>query len=348
MTPVPAFGLNRFDYRSPDAFAVDVQRAEALGWDYAFIPSSPLRRQDPYVMLAFVARATSRMHLGPLIENPVMRHPAVMASSIATVAALAPGRVLMAYGVGDTAVRLVGRSPATVARLEEATILTRRLLAGEEVEMGAARPAWLPFAQPVPVWIAAGGPRTLRMAGRVADGVFIRVGRHPENLRAAVAAIHEGAREAGRDPHAVRIAAIFHTILTDKPERVATMGRSMAAGYYEYSPMLFDRPGIPWNGPPVEELKRQVWPDFHHATDLEASGRVVSFLPEAAIDAFALYGTPAHIVGQIREVLALDLPLDMIVPHPVPTPAVGPERAPGPDYIETFAREVIAPLRASR
>jgi 5,10-methylenetetrahydromethanopterin reductase len=94
--------LKRFDYTSPLAFAADARRAESLGWDYAFIPSSPLRRQDPYVHLAFAAVRTERIGLGPLIENPVMRHPSVIASSIATVAALAPERTILGYGVGNT------------------------------------------------------------------------------------------------------------------------------------------------------------------------------------------------------------------------------------------------------
>jgi alkanesulfonate monooxygenase SsuD/methylene tetrahydromethanopterin reductase-like flavin-dependent oxidoreductase (luciferase family) len=64
MTAIPAFGLNRFDYSSPPAFAADARRAESLGWDYAFIPSSPLRRQDPYVHLAFAASQTQRIGLG--------------------------------------------------------------------------------------------------------------------------------------------------------------------------------------------------------------------------------------------------------------------------------------------
>ncbi|MBM3140612.1 MAG: LLM class flavin-dependent oxidoreductase, partial [Chloroflexi bacterium] len=106
-----AFGLNRFDYSSPAAFAADARRAEALGWAWAFIPSSPLRRLDPYVMLAAVAGATERIGVGPLIETPMMRHPAVLAGSIATLDALAPGRTLVALGAGDTAVRLIGRRP---------------------------------------------------------------------------------------------------------------------------------------------------------------------------------------------------------------------------------------------
>ena len=344
MTSLPAFGLNRFDYTSPQAFAVDVKRAEDFGWDYAFIPSSPLLLQDPYINLAFAAVATNRIHLGPLIETPMMRNPAVMASSIATVDALAPGRALLGYGVGDTAVRLMGKRPSRVAELEEATALTRRLLDGEDVDVGAARPAKLRHARPVPLWIAAGGPRTLRMSGRVADGVFIRVGRHEANLKTAIDAVRAGATEAGRNPDDVKIAIILHTILTDDMERAALMSRAMAAGFYEYTPALFHPPGFTWDGPDVHELKKQVWPDFHHAADLEAAGRIVSFLSDEITESFALYGPPAMIAKQLSAVLKLDYKIDMVIPHPVPAPV---PRGADPSYIERFATEVIPAVKAA-
>jgi 5,10-methylenetetrahydromethanopterin reductase len=311
----PEFGLNRFDYNSPEAFAHYAQRAEELGFGYAFIPSSPLRRMDCYVLLAAVAQATERIKMGPLLENPVSRDPAIVASAIATIDYLAPQRTIMVYGIGDTAVRLVGRRPARMADLEEATRFTRGLLRGEEIEVGTAQPARLPHARPVPVWIAAGGPRTLRMAGGVADGVFIRVGTHPGNLRIAVDAVRDGAREAGRDPSEVRLGAIFHTALDDDRDVAMRIARSMAAGYYEYSPMLFDQIGMPWNGPDVHELKKRVWPDFHHHPDLEESGDVVSFLPDEAADAFALHGTIDDVREQLERILA-DFAFDIVVPHP--------------------------------
>src|SRR5262249_25560765 len=149
------------------------------------------------------ARVTERITLGPLLANPVNRHPTVTASSIATIDELAPGRVLLGWGVGDTAVRLAGLRPARVKELEASTRLMRALLDGKAVEVGAEQPARLPHHRPVPIWIAAGGPRTLRMAGGVADGVFIRVGTHPANIKTAVDAIHGGAREAGRDPASI-------------------------------------------------------------------------------------------------------------------------------------------------
>jgi 5,10-methylenetetrahydromethanopterin reductase len=346
--PVPRFGLNRFDSRSVDLFAADVRRAEQLGWDAALQPDSQLRRRDTYVLLAAAARVTERITLGPLLANPVNRHPTVTASSIATIDELAPGRVLLGWGVGDTAVRLAGLRPARVKELEESTRLMRALLDGEAVEVGAARPARLPHHRPVPIWIAAGGPKTLRMAGAVADGVFIRVGTHPANIATAVNAIRGGAVEAGRDPAGVRLGAIFHTVLVDDTDRALTMARSMAAGYYEYSPALFGPPGLQWSGPDPERLKhdRGVWPDFHHAADLEASGRVVDFLPERAADAFSLRGGPAEVAGRLVETLrAAPAAFDHVVLHPIPDPRWPADSE--ADYTARVAREVLPRVRVS-
>jgi 5,10-methylenetetrahydromethanopterin reductase len=343
---LPRFGLNRFDARSVDAFAADVRRVEALGWDAALQPDSQLRRRDTYVLLAAAARATERITLGPLLANPVNRHPSVTASSIATIDELAPGRVILGWGVGDTAVRLAGLRPARVKELEESTRLMRALLDGEAVEVGAARPARLPHHRPVPIWIAAGGPRTLRMAGGVADGVFIRVGTHAANIRTAIDAIRAGAVEAGRAPDAVKLGVIFHTVLVDEPARALTMAKSMAAGYYEYSPRLFDPPGLTWNGPDPERLKHdgQVWPDFHHAPNLDATARVVDFLPTEAADAFALRGGPAEIVTQLVGVLrSAPAAFDYVVLHPIPNPPTPDDAERG--YTARVAREILPVVR---
>jgi 5,10-methylenetetrahydromethanopterin reductase len=339
------FGLNRWNFSSPASFALDVREGEEFGWNLALIPSSPLLVPDPYVMLAFAARGTDRIKLGPFIENPVMRHPAVLASSIATVDAVASGRTLLTLGSGDTAVRLMGKRPAKVVELEEAALLARQLLAGDEVDTGMREPARLRNARRVPVWIAAGGPRTLRMAGRVADGVFIRVGRHEANLRAAVEAVHAGAREVGRDASDVQIGVVLHTLLTDDHRYAASVGRAIAAGFYEYSPMLFDGPGLAWDGPDVETLREQVWPDFHHAPDLAAAGKLVDFLSDDAADAFAVMGGVDDLVAQFRAVLKLGLPIGTVVVHrlpaKVPTKTVRGERG----WKEIVARDVLERLQ---
>jgi alkanesulfonate monooxygenase SsuD/methylene tetrahydromethanopterin reductase-like flavin-dependent oxidoreductase (luciferase family) len=184
------------------------------------------------------------------------------------------------------------------------------------------------------------------MAGGVADGVFIRVGTHEANIATAVEAIRAGAADAGRDPSAVRLGAVFHTVLVDDPDRALPMAKSMAAGYYEYSPALFDPPRLAWTGADPETLKREqkVWPDFHHAVDLGASGRVVDFLPESAADAFSLRGDPREVADRLIDVLrAAPAEFDYVVLHPIPNPPSpdDPERG----YTARMAREVLPRVR---
>ena len=345
----PKFGINRQDAESPARFAVDVARLESLGWDCAWLPDSQLRRRDTYVLLAAAAQGTESIHLGTLLVNPITRHPSVTASSIATIDELARGRVSLGFGAGDTAVRLSGLRPARVAEMEDAIVLMRRLLAGEEVEVGAERPSYLPFHRPVAVWLTAGGPRTLEMGGRVADGVFMRVGTHQATIAETVRRIHKGAEDAGRDPLSVPLGIIFHTVLVDDPDEALTMGKAMAAGYYEYSPMLFEPCGLSWDGPDPEALKQEsgVWPDFHHDPDLLKAGRAVDFLSESHADAFCLRGTADNVTGQIVGVLteaaSLGIEFEHVVLHPIPNP-------PAPDHSEDgytvrVAREILPRVR---
>jgi alkanesulfonate monooxygenase SsuD/methylene tetrahydromethanopterin reductase-like flavin-dependent oxidoreductase (luciferase family) len=155
------------------------------------------------------------------------------------------------------------------------------------------------------------------MAGRVADGVWIRVGTHPANLINAWASVCIGAREVGRDPNDILLGLIFHTIVSTNRDRARTIGKAIAAGYYEYSPFLFDAPGFQWSGEPAHVLSEGVWPDFHHHKDLVHAGRVVDFLDDDIADAFAMHGDWDQIGSQLESLLELDLPVSIVLPHPI-------------------------------
>ena len=116
-----------------------------------------------------------------------------------------------------------------------------------------------------------------------------------------MAHVRRGAAAAGRSTGDIGIGLIFHTVTSDDPDEIRAMSRSMAAGFYEYSPALFEIPGLPWNGPSVDELKRKVYPDFHHAPDLVESGRLVDFLDEETADSFSLFGSAQDIAGQFAQ-----------------------------------------------
>ncbi len=345
--PVPKFGLNRFDARSVAAFAEDARRAESLGWDAVLQADSQLRRRDTYVLLAAAASATERVHLGPFIANPVNRHPT--AGSIATIDELAPGRTILTLCAGDTAVRLAGLRPARVTELAAATRSIAWLLAGEALDVGAERRVRLPHFRPVPVWIAAGGPKTLRMAGSVADGIFIRAATATANIERAVDLIHEGAAQAGRKPDSIKLGLVLHTVLVDDPALALPMAKSMAAGYYEYTPSLFETAGIEWQGPPPEQLKREhnVWPDFHHNRYLASSGQAVDFLPREAADKFSLWGTPDQISEQLISLLLSGLAqFEYVVLQPIPDP-IWPDASGESGFTARMATEVLPRVRAA-
>lgn len=340
----PKFGFNRFDARTPRKFAASVARGEALGYDYAFIPSSPLLVQDPYVCLSLAALETESICLGPLLENPVVRHPASIAGSMATLERLAPGRAILGLGVGDTAVRTLGLPPAKVATLERATRTVTRLMDGESIEPKVSDGHRLRHAARSEVWVCAGGPKTLRMAGRVADGVFIRCGTHRANLDDAIANIRAGAEEVGRDPDTVKLGGIFHTVLSDDRDEVAYIGRSAAAGYYEYTPVLLERTGQKWKGPDVEDLKRHIWQDFHHTPDLVAAGKLVDFLPEQTVDDFCLNGNANDIVSQLRSILD-GYHFDIVVTHPMAALSERSVHEQNQDFAEAIATQVMPAFR---
>ncbi len=333
------FGFNRFDMTSADGFVQSVALGEDLGFRYAFIPSSPLLVQDPYVLLASALANTEHIRVGPLLENPVIRHPAVIAGSISTLEQMAPGRTTLTLGVGDTAVRTLGLRPARVAELQDAVHTIRSLLTGEKTALGRVA-SRLRHARTLPVWVAAGGPKTLQMAGACADGVVIRVGTHEKNIENALAAVRTGARAAGRSLSELNVAVVLHTVISENGEEVGAIGRAIAAGYYEYAPYLFRNIGLTWDGADVEALKQKVWQDFHHTPDLIAAGKLVSFLPDRAINDFCLHGNGPEITGQLQTLLQKHPEISLVVPHPM-LPPEGHDQQPNLRFMAQFARDVM-------
>src|SRR5262249_31572086 len=105
---------------------------------------------------------------------------------------------------------------------------------------------------------------------------------------------------------------------------------------------------LAWTGPDPEKLKREakVWPDFHHSADLESSGRVVDFLPDAAADAFSLHGGAAEIIAQLVALLrGAPARFDHGVLHPIPHPARPEDHEHG--YKARVAREILPGLRTA-
>ena len=163
---------------------------------------------DPYPLLTLIGAATERMRLGTCVTNPATRDITVTASSLATLNEISGGRMDLGIGRGDSARRVMGKKPTTVAYMEEAAAIVRALTAGEKVELdgdrdpddlgratGRCRSGW-----------PAMDPMALAAAGRVADGIILQFA-DPDVIRWCIGFVRKGAEEAGRDPDAIEVMA---------------------------------------------------------------------------------------------------------------------------------------------
>jgi 5,10-methylenetetrahydromethanopterin reductase len=184
-----------------------IAEAERLGYVRAWIYDSPALYTDAWMTLAIAAGRTSTIGLGPAVLIPTLRHPMVNASAVATLAALAPGRVSVAVGAGFTGRYTMGQKPLRWSKVEEYVAAVRGLLRGDAVEWEGApirmlHPAGFGAARPidVPFLIGADGPKGSAVAERVGDGIF--------------AAAFPNPRAAGR-PH---VLLQFGTVLDEEEE----------------------------------------------------------------------------------------------------------------------------------
>jgi 5,10-methylenetetrahydromethanopterin reductase len=153
--------------------------AEKLGYNRAWLFDSPHQSPDVWMMLALAAQRTTTIGLGPGVLVPTLRHPMVNASATATLAALAPGRVAIAFGTGFSGARALGARPTSWTYLRDYVTAFRRLLAGDTVAWHGTRmkmmhPGGYGPQRPidVPILISALGLKGLDVATQLADGLF--------------------------------------------------------------------------------------------------------------------------------------------------------------------------------
>ncbi len=171
---------------------------EDSGFDVIGLTDSPALYPETYVSGVLVAQNTSRVRFGPRVTNPITRHPMVAASAIGALDGLSGGRALFGVGAGDSAAHTAGARPAPVRATEEYLLAVRGLLRGEEVSYRGARLQMFSEPRDVPMYVAAAGPKMLRMAARVADGIIIGSGILPEVIADTLNTIGSAAAEAGR------------------------------------------------------------------------------------------------------------------------------------------------------
>lgn len=186
---------------SPTAFADRIRRADEYGFDRISVGDTQLNNLECFTALGVAAHNSAKALLGPGVTNPVTRDVGVMANTLASLDAVSGGRMFCLIARGDGAVHNAGLKPASVDRMREYFTGLRDLLHTGIAKVGS-RTVRLPWAgrheHKVPLYLVAEGPRMLRMAGEIADGVFVGAGLTPEVIADTLARIGEGAAVAGR------------------------------------------------------------------------------------------------------------------------------------------------------
>jgi len=273
------------------------RQAEAAGFTYGWLFDSHVIWRDPYPLLTLMAQATTVMRLGTCVTNPATREPSVTASSLAVLQELSGGRFDLGIGRGDSAIRVLGKAPTTMAMLEEAAHVIRALAEGRPIEYEGAT-LQLPWSagHRLPVWIAGYGPVALKMTGRIADGAMLQIA-DPDLVRWFASQVHDSARDAGRDPRAVKImaAAPAHVgDLADARDRIrwfpALVGNHVVDLVNKYQGELPEALTHYIRG-------REGYDYLHHA---EVGSSNAAFVTDDIVDRFGLVGDVEAHVAKLR------------------------------------------------
>src|SRR6202045_4039111 len=183
------------------------RQAEISGFSYGWIFDSHVIWKEPFPLLTLMAANTKKMRLGTCVTNPAVRDVTVSASLFATLNLASQGRMELGIGRGDSSRRVLGKKPTTLEHLEEFVRLFRALNDSKSVDLDgvSTRFPWANSGVP-PVWVAGYGPKALRTAGRIGDGVILQFA-DPDLIEWCMGFVREGAREAGRDPSKIEVMA---------------------------------------------------------------------------------------------------------------------------------------------
>jgi len=286
----------------------DARLAEDVGFSLVGIADSQSVFRELYVTMALCAQATRRVRLGPSVTNPVTRHPAVAASGIASIDEIAPGRAFFGIGSGDSAILNLAERPATLTDMRAYVSAVRALQTkGEAVWKGrTTRLTWATRA--VPIYLSAEGPRTLELAGEIADGVIVNVGLEPSLVRDAVAHVDAGARRAGRDPSAIdRWALVRANVTDDMAAGIEEIRMELASNAHHVFRFTLEGKHVPGDlADAIRRVQTGYQPAAHEALGPSPNARLLDTEPTLRAylaDRFAAIGPAAVCVEKLRGVV---------------------------------------------
>ena len=317
------------------------QRVEASGFSAIGVADTQYLKADCYIGVTLAASITQRILVGPCPSNPITREPSITAAFLAGIDAMSEGRAMLVMATGNTSAYAVGSSPATRARLEEYIQAVRGLIATGEAKFDGriSRVKWTSYAprQQIPIYIIAEGPKMLRLAGRIGDGVILGNGLIPEVVERSLEIIKEGAAESGRSLADIDLWWLALPGLSSTVEQAReSMKASMTGvGYHCFSHNL-DEKQVPNH---LRSAVEKYIAEHDFVSYGEAQGRNVQLMDQLGLtdyflERLAIVGTPEDWIEKINKLRAIGVQKIWLSPFPG-----GLERE--LHSVDTFSREVL-------
>jgi 5,10-methylenetetrahydromethanopterin reductase len=325
----------------PGRTADTARFVEDLGFATLLFPDSQNLQPDVWGQLMVAARATSRVRLGPGVTNSVTRDAAVTASAALGLHVESGGRAILGIGRGDSAVQRIGKREDRVASFAAYVAAVRAYLDGTPVDRDGtpSRLEWLPHVASarlprLPIEVAATGRRVIEVGARHADAVCFAVGAAPEYVSAALAHARQVARDAGRDPTAVRYGAFVNAAVHEDAGVARDMVRGAVATFARFSAFAgSDRSAQP---PPLRAVTGWLRTQYDMAAHARAGAAHVAGIPDAFVDWFAVAGPVDVVRERFRTLARLGLDFCHVIPG-----AVGVDRALVTASLRRLAADVV-------
>ncbi len=281
------------------------QKAERLGFTHAWTFDSHILWQEPYVIYSRMLDATEKIIVGPFVTNPATRDPTVTASLFATLNDMFGNRTICGIGRGDSARRVLGKKPTTLAEVEEAMHIIKELAEGREIEAAGGK-VGIPWVKngKLDVWMAGYGPKALSLTGRKADGFILQLA-DPVILEWTMRHVHDAAVEAGRDPKSVKICVAAPAYVGDDLAHQRDQCRWFGGMVGNHVADLVSRYGEGGEVPAAltDYVKaRQSYDYSHHG---KAGNPSTDFVPDDIVDRFCVLGTVEDHVKKLTQLKEL-------------------------------------------
>jgi 5,10-methylenetetrahydromethanopterin reductase len=331
----PALGVLLFSDYSIQELVELAQLSEGLGYGFFWYTDVRFAREC-YIGLTAVAMNTRTIKLGPGVTDPYSRHPAITASTIATLDEVSRGRALLGLGTGGTGFRELGIEPKLpVAAMRETVEMVRALLQGGEVSsqgkvisLNGGRLLFEPGRREIPIYFATHGAQITVLAGRIADGVMIANTLDPKAFDFYARKLAEGMDKDGRPEGSVDLALRVEACISNNDEAAFNVMRrrvtTRVLSQYPHWDYLTEL-GI--------ELPRELTA-IAEQKDAKAAGQAATFMPRAVVESMVLGGNAERCALHLARALDSRITSVMVRPHAIAGDNVG-------SVLKVFAEDVF-------